>query len=55
MQSEPQEPEDQDVSHPGVPEDDRPFRVWTLLGVIALTVVILAGISALIDRMVLAW
>ena len=31
------------------PEHGRPFRVWALLGVLALVVLILAGISALLN------
>ncbi len=34
------------------PENGKPFRVWALLGVIALTVMILAGISALINLII---
>lgn len=35
------------------PENGRPFRIWALLGVLALTILMLAGISALLNYLLL--
>ena len=37
--------------HDVLPDDGRRFRVWRLLGVIFVVVVIIAGVSAVVDLM----
>lgn len=35
------------------PENGRPFRIWALLGVLIVTIIMLAGISAVLNFLLL--
>lgn len=49
-------PEDRSHAHLDTPErDEKEFHPWRLLGVLVVVLVVLAGIAALINGVVLGW
>jgi hypothetical protein len=58
MSREPDEPKPEDRSHAHLdtPErDEKEFHPWRLLGVLVVVLVVLAGVAAVINGVVLGW
>lgn len=50
MKKEPVAPPEREYEKSGLyPENGKPFRIWALFGCLTLLIIILAGISALLD------